>query len=89
MSFETTTTDLNHIYYGTRHNIRKSDETAKFYGIQLVGTQAAGENTIKVAIKYFILDTLTPESPWIMDIDPDLPAVKTFAGSTINYKLLK
>lgn len=89
MSLETTATDLNHIYYGTRHNIRKPDETAKFYGIQLVGTQAAGENAIKVAIKYFILDTLTPESPWIMDIDPDLPAVKTFAGSTINYKLLK
>lgn len=89
MSLETTATDLNHIYYGTRHNIRKPDETAKFYGIQLVGTQAAGENAIKVAIKYFILDTLTPESSWIMDIDPDLPAVKTFAGSTINYKLLK
>lgn len=89
MSLETTATDLNHIYYGTRHNIRKPDETAKFYGIQLVGTQVAGENAIKVAIKYFILDTLTPESSWIMDIDPDLPAVKTFAGSTINYKLLK
>lgn len=89
MSLETTATNLNHIYYGTRHNIRKPDETAKFYGIQLVGTQAAGENAIKVAIKYFILDTLTPESSWIMDIDPDLPAVKTFAGSTINYKLLK
>ena len=47
------------------------------------------ENAIKVAIKYFILDTLTPESSWIMDIDPDLPAVKTFAYSIINYKLLK
>lgn len=89
MSLETTATDLNHIYYGTRHNIPNPDETAKFYGIQLVGTQAAGENAIKVAIKYFILDALTPASPWIMDIDPDLPAVKTFAGSTINYKLLK
>ena len=89
MSLETTATDLNHIYYGTRHNIPNPDETAKFYGIQLVGTQAAGENAIKVAIKYFILDALTPASLWIMDIDPDLPAVKTFAGSTINYKLLK
>lgn len=89
MSLETAATDLNHIYYGTRHNIPNPDETAKFYGIQLVGTQAAGENTIKVAIKYFILDALTPASSWIMDINPDLPAVKTFAGSIINYKLLK
>lgn len=89
MSLETTATNLNHIYYGTRHNIPNSDDTTRFYGIQLVGTQAAGENTIKIAIKYILPYIETTTSNWIMDLDPSLDTVKTFAGSTINYKLLK
>lgn len=90
MSFETTTaTDLNHIYYGTRHNIPNPDDTNRFYGIQLVGTQAAGENTIKVAIKYILPYIEITTSNWVMDLDPSLDTVKTFAGSQINYKLLK
>lgn len=89
MSFETTTTDLNHIYYGTRHNIPNPDDTTRFYGIQLVGTQAAGENAIKVAIKYILPYIETTTSNWVMDLDPSLDTVKTFAFSTINYKLLK
>ena len=89
MSLETTATNLNHIYYGTRHNIPNSDDTTRFYGIQLVGTQAAGENTIKIAIKYILPYIETTTSNWVMDLDPSLDTVKTFAGSTINYKLLK
>lgn len=89
MSLETTATNLNYIYYGTRHNIPNPDDTTRFYGIQLVGTQAAGENTIKIAIKYILPYIETTTSNWVMDLDPSLDTVKTFAGSTINYKLLK
>lgn len=89
MSLETTATNLNYIYYGTRHNIPNPDDTTRFYGIQLVGTQAAGENTIKIAIKYIFPYIETTTSNWVMDLDPSLDTVKTFAGSTINYKLLK
>lgn len=89
MSFETTITNLNHIYYGTRHNIPNPDDTTRFYGIQLVGTQAAGETTIKIAIKYILPYIEITTSNWVMDLDPSLDTVKTFPGSTINYKLLK
>lgn len=89
MSLETAATNLNHIYYGTRHNIPNPDDTTRFYGIQLVGTQAAGETTIKIAIKYILPYIETTTSNWVMDLDPSLDTVKTFAGSTINYKLLK
>lgn len=89
MSLKTTATNLNYIYYGTRHNIPNPDDTTRFYGIQLVGTQAAGENTIKIAIKYILPYIETTTSNWVMDLDPSLDTVKTFAGSTIKYKLLK
>lgn len=90
MSFEMTiATNFDRIYYGTRHNIPNPDNTTRFYGIQLVGTQAAGETTIKIAIKYILPYIETTTSNWVMDLDPSLDTVKTFAGSTINYKLLK
>lgn len=89
MSFNEGVVNQDFTYYGTRHNIRNSDDTTKFYGIQLVGTQAAGGNTIKVAIKYILPYIETTTSNWVMDLDPNSDTVKTLVGSTINYKLLK